>query len=382
MAGKRKSYSQEFKIEALKEWQESGKSASEVEQELGLSRGMLYKWQSQLGDATSQSASGTEAMPIASELAEAEAGADAENMEPGSLGDEPAPVADETEPGVVASEPALDEAAAIQEETEPETEQTLTAEVESRPDEQAAESKPGKGKTVFKRIAGVIGLVLGAIGVLLTVAVIVALWFINTPATESAVRFLQAIEAALEMADAGLDQADGNLEAVRERLGAAAEAFPAEELLQYINDAQSIVDAAQTTANTASSVAGFASAIPFAGPGGGGGSGSTPTLDQASATLEEISARLDAIESDIIQRQESGEGGALLAQAEAEVAQLQEMIQNVDRSVEEANSAVIQLQQELPGWIDTMSIVLTILLLWLGLAQFSLLAHGWEWLRG
>ena len=78
-----------------------------------------------------------------------------------------------------------------------------------------------------------------------------------------------------------------------------------------------------------------------------------------------------------------GEGlGALGAQIDAELLQLQGLIQSVNRSVEDANSTVVQLQEDLPGWIDMASIVLTLLLLWLGLAQFSLLAQGWQWFSG
>ena len=44
----RKQYSREFKLEAIRLWKTSGKSAPEVEDDLGISRGRLYRWNQHL----------------------------------------------------------------------------------------------------------------------------------------------------------------------------------------------------------------------------------------------------------------------------------------------------------------------------------------------
>jgi transposase-like protein len=54
---KRKRYTKEFKLEALRLMEGSGKPASEVARELGIRRNQLYKWQEKL------SAHGNEAFP-------------------------------------------------------------------------------------------------------------------------------------------------------------------------------------------------------------------------------------------------------------------------------------------------------------------------------
>jgi transposase-like protein len=54
---KRKRYTKEFKIEALRLMKESGKPAADVARELGIRRNQLYKWQDQF------SAHGKEAFP-------------------------------------------------------------------------------------------------------------------------------------------------------------------------------------------------------------------------------------------------------------------------------------------------------------------------------
>ena len=41
---KRRIYSREFKLEAIRLWQTTPKSAREVEEDLGITHGLLYKW--------------------------------------------------------------------------------------------------------------------------------------------------------------------------------------------------------------------------------------------------------------------------------------------------------------------------------------------------
>jgi len=48
MTKDRKTYSQEFKLETIELARTSGKSDSQLERELGLSRGCLYNWRKQL----------------------------------------------------------------------------------------------------------------------------------------------------------------------------------------------------------------------------------------------------------------------------------------------------------------------------------------------
>ena len=45
---KRKIYSKEFKLEALRQWEQGGQSARAVASSLGLPRSALYKWKEQL----------------------------------------------------------------------------------------------------------------------------------------------------------------------------------------------------------------------------------------------------------------------------------------------------------------------------------------------
>lgn len=41
---KRRTYTKEFKLEAVRLWQTTDKSASDVEHDLGIGQGLIYKW--------------------------------------------------------------------------------------------------------------------------------------------------------------------------------------------------------------------------------------------------------------------------------------------------------------------------------------------------
>lgn len=51
MTRKRRQYTREFKLEALRLWETSGKSAAQIELDLGLTSGRLYRWKRDLKQA-------------------------------------------------------------------------------------------------------------------------------------------------------------------------------------------------------------------------------------------------------------------------------------------------------------------------------------------
>jgi len=50
MTEKRKTYTREFKIEAIRLLDTSGKSGHEIEDDLGIGRGQIYRWRRQLAE--------------------------------------------------------------------------------------------------------------------------------------------------------------------------------------------------------------------------------------------------------------------------------------------------------------------------------------------
>ena len=58
MGKPRKKYAQEFKVEAVRLLETSGKSASQIERELGIGKGNLWRWQRRYGSDNEQRAVG------------------------------------------------------------------------------------------------------------------------------------------------------------------------------------------------------------------------------------------------------------------------------------------------------------------------------------
>ena len=67
MNKQRRQYSREFKLEAIRLWQTTGKSAGEVEDDLGITRGRLYRWKRQLEAQGEDSFPGQGRIPAADE---------------------------------------------------------------------------------------------------------------------------------------------------------------------------------------------------------------------------------------------------------------------------------------------------------------------------
>ena len=67
MKKERRQYSREFKLEAIRLWQSTEKSAREVEDDLGITRGRLYRWKRELEAQGEDSFPGHGRMPAADE---------------------------------------------------------------------------------------------------------------------------------------------------------------------------------------------------------------------------------------------------------------------------------------------------------------------------
>jgi transposase len=50
MAEQRKKYSREFKLDTLRLYKNRDKSAHEIEEDLGMSRGLLYRWKREISE--------------------------------------------------------------------------------------------------------------------------------------------------------------------------------------------------------------------------------------------------------------------------------------------------------------------------------------------
>ena len=61
MSKHRKRYTVEFKREAVQLWESSGKAAAEIEKDLGITPGLLYRWKRRLREQAAAEADGSAA---------------------------------------------------------------------------------------------------------------------------------------------------------------------------------------------------------------------------------------------------------------------------------------------------------------------------------
>ncbi len=398
MTKKRQTYSEEFKLEAVQQWQDSGKSAAEVAKDLGISKSSLYKWKQELADElaqTSEARKADQAREADSETEAVDEASSSTNIETDTPTEKDEQVTEEEEKSGEAEVGLADEKPEAKVEATDETQEDETDEAPKGDQVRAAAAIAGSDeileevkeeqtessgtKRVLKRVAGVLGVVFGAIGILLSIVVIIGAWAINTPVTEAGLHILETVEEGLNVANEGLDAAQETLTEARTILAETRESFSAEELAGRIGDIKGIIDAAQATADTAGSFVQAANSVPFLRGNQAEEEVAVTTLSEASATLSEISNALGTVEEELTNRADGQTG--ILAEIETRVANIQVLVQEVDQSVTEATAAIVQLQQDLPGLIDTISIIFTLLFFWLGVAQLSLLLHGWQWLR-
>lgn len=364
---KRKTYTQEFKLDAIQKWQSSGQSAAAIESELDLSSGSLYRWKNEL----------------AAELESAATSEPVSEPDPEPDLDPEIELSEETDvtPDEQSDDPPIEPA---EEDAGNGEDQPDEAELDLAPVKDAAvleDSEPPHKPSLVKRIAGVIAVILAGIGIVLSIVAIVGVWVANKPITDTTVEILATIDGALEVVEVNLAKADTALQTVRDSMVEAAASLPIEEMNAIVSNLESLVEAAETTAETANNVVSLANAFPFVGPGSDKEATGAPKLDELTERLTQISTRLESLQERILGLSEGGVSGGVIDTIDGEIAQVQTRLNDAESTANEAGATVVEIQLNIPRWIDIASVVLTLIFLWLGIAQYSLLVHGWSWFR-
>ena len=373
---KRKSYSEEFKLEALEKWQSSGKSAAEIETELDISQGSLSRWKRALGedlDAGESPEQGDEQAngpDTAADMGESAADEEIEEIEPAESDSLEVTEKDQETIQVEEAPPTGPDSVNVA----PKSEDTaITAsEVATSPE----------GPSTAKRIAGIAAVIFGVLGVVLSIAAVVAVWVANTPLTDRSVELLVTVEGALGVVEESLVRADDTLQTVRDGINTAAAQSPTSELLAVVGNIKTIVDGANSTAETASSVLGIANSIPFLGSSETQEQEEGSSLDELSSTLDQISTGLNRIEELLHGLGVGGAPGGLIDNINQDIVALQSTLNEAENNVIDAGTVVAEVRVNIPRWIDIASIIITLLLIWMGAAQYSLSVHGLGWFRG
>ena len=222
--------------------------------------------------------------------------------------------------------------------------------------EQRQREKP----SMLKRIVGLFGVVLGAVGVALSLAVIMGAWWVNDPITIQLLRVFPPIEMALSFGERTATQFDAFVDDTQTQFNVTADAKPvATALADEIARAAMLVDVASgVVAPTASTIAQFARTDQLASALDRGVKGLASAQILAQQIIDGRTDRIDAIN--------------------AELAALRVSSVELQTAIEETANAVATIKRRLPRWIDLASLIVTLLFLWFGVAQYSLLRNSWR----
>lgn len=196
---------------------------------------------------------------------------------------------------------------------------------------------------------GLIAILLGMAGVVLSVAAIGGAWWYNTPLTDTVMGYFPQYREVVVTVDATLAQ----VERVEDDVIAVAEASSvALPLAEAAVGEEAVAAALEAAAELLGGLLGGETAAESAE-----GATAAPTIDPA-ASAEALAA--------------------LIAQLE----RLQQALDTFNTLVDEAVGGLDVAETSLPRWIDYGSLAISALALWFGIAQAALVGAGWRWLRG
>ena len=245
-------------------------------------------------------------------------------------------------------------------------------------------------------------IVLSSLFLLLSVAGILAAWVYNEPLTREASSQLTGIDNELAQAEATLTSTKVELDRAMRLVDAAQTAL--EQLAEQSTNADSLLDgiqsslddkllpelkttrerlgAARTSLENLRSLLQGLGSIPFLDLRFPDQIltdliNSTNTLDGEISNAEDLAMRASTFVSDT-----SYLLGGDLTETRASLVNFLGAVDEYQGKVGDWRKQVSGLLDALPVWIDRASIILTLLLFWFGLSQFSLLLHGRMVLRG
>jgi methyl-accepting chemotaxis protein len=227
-----------------------------------------------------------------------------------------------------------------------------------------------------KRILGVLAMILGVLGVILSVAFIVGAWVVNARLTDASLAVLGSVDEALVVVDSNVDQVDQSLADFQDRVSETFEPVQFERLNETAGDLLALVESAETSLSTTSSLISAAKSVPFLG--GSEAESSTDTLDEVTTTLTQVADGLASLEErTAVVREES----VIASEINSSVDEVRGLVQGIGARIGRVQLAVTSLQTNVPRWLDMGAAALTFFLVWVGVAQASLFAHGREWFR-
>jgi len=256
----------------------------------------------------------------------------------------------------------------------------------------------------FKRVLGVIVIVIGILMLVLSLAGIVGTWIVRADLATRLVRVATAAELRVTVIKGGLDRLDvaiGQVNALVAGVEQDVQAFGTDveqnrPLLTAISDKlgvelqplfDSVREIATTVGETVDAVntaIEAVNAIPFV-------SIPAPTLAKANKLSQDVEtlgtqvrglrAEIDAKRSEIIQGTVSIVTTPV-AQIGGVLGEMQQTVSGYSQEVGAVQEGLANFRESIGGWLTWVAVILTLILLWVAFSQAAVLMLGWPWFSG
>ena len=262
-------------------------------------------------------------------------------------------------------------------------------------------------RRILTRLIGTVLILAGITGLLFSAAGLIILVRVQKDAEAAIAEQLDLVDRALSATSGGLAVADGSLTqavgtvtslkttlaSVGTTVNGAVPTFDAlasllgEKLPATVEGAQKTLTSAATSARSIDEIMATVSAIPFLGPGKY--NPDVPLsqgLTQLSASLDGIPEALRAAEGGLSTTSMSlqglqgqfGDMAASVGQIATSLDEGRAVLKQYQGVTSELQAAISAIRSSLAGWLQWLRLGLSLLLIWLGIAQFALITQGWE----
>jgi hypothetical protein len=224
-----------------------------------------------------------------------------------------------------------------------------------------------------KPTLGVSGMILGAIGVVVCVALIIGVWVLSSRLSDRTAQVFGVVESGLVIADEQVGRVNGAIQDLQTGFQGRIEDIDLEALIARLDDLAGLVDATESTANTAGGSIRFASAL----MAGGMTDEVAADIDGLATNLETMSLDLEGVQENVTAFLEGRADDGVVAQINTTVDDLLVRVATVASLIDNTSSRVSQIEQNMLRWISMAKWILILLFLWIGAEQMLLFAHGW-----
>ena len=254
----------------------------------------------------------------------------------------------------------------------------------------------------LKRILAGLVIFLCVLGILVAALGIVAVWRINTPATESLTKLLTSVDAILQIVETGLVSFNAGLSNIVDLVQSTEttivetgttvketnlllvliDATIGDELIPLLEKASATLNSVVESVVAVNDALEAFNSVPFI---------SVPTL---TADLEAAEPRIVEIQNDVEETQQEIQAAkeeavdsivspvsARLKQVDSDLQFVGEKSTQFESQVTASREGIAEVIEKLPGWIDLASVMMTLIFLWLIITQGSLLLLAYAYIR-